>query len=95
MMEYENTKSSALPNLVGDAACIDRPYLARIADAADELERIGSYIEDFIDRFRGGDLATQKVGPTPVPSGHFGQLERLQDNIVRVDKLARELQTIG
>jgi hypothetical protein len=83
-------------NTLGQTACEDRPYLARIADAADELDRIAGYIENFIDRCRGGGGSGAKLGaPTAVPSGHFGQLERLQDNLGRVDKLARELQTIG
>lgn len=73
----------------------DRPYLARISDIADEAERIAGYIENFIDRCRSGGALTGKTGPTPVPSGHFGQLDRLQDNLARIDKLARELQTIG
>ncbi len=73
----------------------DRPYLARISDAADELDLIAGYIQSFIDRCRGGGDSAKTGGPTPVPSGHFGQLDRLQDNLGRVDKLARELQTIG
>lgn len=75
----------------------DRPYLARIEDAADELDRIAGYIQDFIDRCRGCALSQSAASGTlsPVPSGHFGQLDRLQDNLARVDKLARELQTIG
>ena len=86
--------------VLGQVACAaepapDRPYLARISDAADELDRIAGYIQNFIDRCRGGGAATGNAGPTPVPSGHLGQLDRLQDNLARVDKLARELQTIG
>jgi hypothetical protein len=72
----------------------DRPYLARIGDIADEAYIIGNYIQDFIDRCRGGGQASEKIGG-PVPSGHLGNLDRLQENIGRVDRLARELQTIG
>ena len=74
----------------------DRPYLARIGDLADEAARIATYLDGFIARCRGGISGDAKAGgPTPVPSGHFGQLDRLQDNLGRLDKLARELQTIG
>ena len=95
MMEYGILAQSAgfQPECVPD-----RPYLARIGDAADELERIAGYIQNFVDRCRGCGGNTLSDGSTkiaPVPSGHFGQLDRLQDNLARVDKLARELQTIG
>jgi len=75
----------------------DRPYLARLGDVADQLDQIGNYIEQFIDRCRGGGRLTDgaKAGPVPVPSGYLGQLDRLSANLERVDKLARELQTIG
>ena len=73
----------------------DRPYLARIGESADELDRIAGYIQSFIDRCRGTALGDCAPKVSPVPSGHFGQLDRLQDNLARVDKLARELQTIG
>jgi hypothetical protein len=74
----------------------DRPYLARLGEVADELDRIGNYIECFIDRCRGGGRTEGSKGAVaPVPSGHLGQLERLTDNLSRVDKLARELQVIG
>lgn len=90
--------------MYGDVSCVanealhpDRPYLARIGDAADELERIAGYIQNFIERCRGGGatLADGAAKIAPITSGHFGQLDRLQDNLARVDKLARELQTIG
>jgi hypothetical protein len=73
----------------------DRPYLARISELADETNRIAGYLQAFIDRCRGGGNIEGKTGPTPVPSGHLGNLDRLTENLSRVDKLARQLQTIG
>jgi hypothetical protein len=75
----------------------DRPYLARLGEVADQLDQIGNYIEQFIDRCRGGGRVegAKAGGPVPVPSGYLGQLERLTENLGRVDKLARELQVIG
>jgi hypothetical protein len=76
--------------------CPDRPYLARLGDVADELERVGDYLQAFIDRCRGAQASTAASSAlNSVPSGHFGQLDRVQTNLGRVDALARELQTIG
>jgi hypothetical protein len=72
----------------------EQPPFARISDYADELGRIAGYIQDFLDRCRGTDNGA-KAMPTPVPSGHVGQLDRLGDNLHRVDCLARELQRLG
>jgi hypothetical protein len=61
---------------------------------ADEAERSAHLIAEFIDRFRGhGGNAGNAV--TPVPCGHFGQLDRLRNALVTIDQLARELGTIG
>jgi hypothetical protein len=81
----------------GDAApnVSDRPYLARISELADEANRIAGYLQAFIDRCRGGGTGEGKCGPVPVPSGHLGNIDRLTESLGRVDKLARELQTIG
>lgn len=90
-MEYAS--NSTVP--AGDTCVPDRPYLARISDYADEADRIADYIQMFIDRCRGGGNTAAANGPSPVPSGHLANLDRLQDNLARVDKLARELQSIG
>jgi hypothetical protein len=74
-------------------ATSDRPPLDRISDYADDLERIAGYISDFLARCRGCEAANDKLAP--VPSGHIGQLDRLADELHRVDCLAHELQTIG
>lgn len=73
----------------------DRPPLARLGDIANDVCRVGGYIEDFISRFRGSEPTTGANKPEQVPCGHLGELERLTDAIHRVDCLARELQTIG
>jgi len=74
----------------------DRPYLGRISDMADEAERIGNYIEQFIDRCRGGaSIVRSDTSTVPVSTGHLANLDRLTENLGRIDKLARELQTIG
>lgn len=57
--------------------------------------RIGDLIESFIARFRGEGRAGENAALTPVPSGHAGQLHRLESNLARAEELARELRSIG
>lgn len=77
-----------------ECASDTRP-LDTIAHLADEAERAARFINDFIDRFRGGGNVKVASGPTPVPSGHFGQLDRLRSNLSAIDAAARELNSIG
>lgn len=78
----------------------DRP-LDNVPYVAEEAEATAVLIRDFISRFRhgpqapsGGVLASG-AKLTPVPSGHVGQLTRLRDAVAELNKLARELGTIG
>jgi hypothetical protein len=87
---YENEIAFAV-----DRRADDRPYLAHLGELADEAALVASYIQDFIARCRGSQAGEAKTGPMPVPSGHLGNLERLTENMARLDKLARELQSIG
>lgn len=75
----------------------DRPYLARLADIEEQLGRSADLIEQFIARCRGGGVQTISgpAGATPVASGHFAQIERIVEQMTRIDKLARELGSIG
>jgi hypothetical protein len=73
----------------------DTRPLETIQNLADEAERSAHLIREFINRFRGSGEPKGVGGPTPVPSGHFGQLDRLGNALVSVDQLARELGTIG
>ncbi len=75
-------------------ACTDSTPLDSLAVLTEETERSAHFIQEFIDRFRGS--GSDKVGgPTPVPSGHMGQIARLREAVSSVDKLARELRSIG
>ncbi|MES2752780.1 MAG: hypothetical protein V4661_15535 [Pseudomonadota bacterium] len=80
--------------IAGQADAADRPYFAQFGDLADEAERTAEAIESFIDRCRGSGGA-KSASVSPVPSGHFGQLDRLKYALAEANKLARELQTIG
>ena len=77
----------------------DSTPLDSISGIADEAERCAGYIEAFITRFHHGGVsqvvAAKAAQLTPLPSGHAGQIQRLRDAVASVDKLARELQTIG
>jgi hypothetical protein len=73
----------------------DRIPLERIGEYADELGRVAGYISDFIARCRGPQPEPENSKLSSVPSGHLGQIDRLGDQLHRVDCLARELQTIG
>lgn len=81
------------------SACTDSPE--RALDAlclhANSAERICERIEEFIDRCRGHEPAMNAKSATlaQVPSGHFGQLERLSVALDRAENLARELANIG
>jgi hypothetical protein len=78
------------------AECDTKP-LEGLASIAEEAERAATLIDAFITRFRhgSGPIGTGTTQIKPVPSGHAGQLERLRDAVFTVDKLARELGTIG
>lgn len=73
--------------------------LDSIGAIAEEAERAGTYISAFIARFRHGKIPEAAPGSIgqlkPVPSGHAGQIDRLRDAIATIDRVARELQTIG
>jgi hypothetical protein len=74
----------------------DVPYLDRVVAIAEEAERSATLIEGFIARCRGGGIMSGASAATaPMPSGHFAQLNRLRDAVSEIDKLARELGTIG
>ena len=90
MMDYAHT---------GDAVCADTKPLETIGAIADDAERAATYIAAFITRFRHGNMPSVAGANTtqlkPVPSGHHGQIERLRDAVFEIDKLARELGSIG
>ena len=89
MMEYA-TDAKYAPD------CEAKP-LEAIPQIADEAERAATLISAFIVRFRHGH-AGEAAKPTqlaPVPSGHAGQIDRLRNAVFEIDKLARELGTIG
>jgi hypothetical protein len=76
----------------------DMKPLETIANIAEEAERAGTLISAFITRFRHGSLPepnSGRDGIKPVPSGHAGQLTRLRDAVATVEKLARDLGTLG
>jgi hypothetical protein len=78
------------------AECDTKP-LETISAIADDAERTATLISAFITRFRHGHVPTtpEKTQPQPVPSGHAGQLTRLRDAVFNLDKLARDLNTLG
>lgn len=80
---------SAGSHLIGDTRPLDT-----IATLADEAERSVHLITEFIDRFAGHGRAGS-AAVAPVPSGHSGQIDRLRAALNDIDKLARELGTIG
>ena len=80
-------------------ACTENRPLENLSSIADEAERTATLISAFITRFRHGNPAPASGGDKamlkPVPSGHHGQIERLRDAVSQLDKLARDLNTLG
>jgi hypothetical protein len=74
---------------------LDRPYFSRLSDIEGELARSADLIEEFIARCRGGGMAGNTKSPVPAASGHFAALDRVIEQMTRIDKLSRELGTIG
>lgn len=94
-MEYQENAVYAA-NALAAGQVVDRPYLARISDLADEAAKTGDLIELFIDRCRGGGRnESTKQATAPHPTGHLAQLDRLNQNLARVTQLACELSSIG
>jgi hypothetical protein len=74
----------------------ERPYLARLMDIENQLAQSADLIEEFIARCRGGGVLNKVAGSAaPVATGHFAQIERVVEQMTRIDKMARELGTIG
>ena len=99
MIDYEKNTNAAMgrslsQGALAESGLIDRPYLAMIENLADDAERSSALIEQFIGRCRGSQ-ATGGDKPQLVPSGHFGQLDRLSGAIGQLSNLARELRSIG
>lgn len=81
--------------LLQDCPALDRPYLARLSDIEGELSRSAALIEEFIARCRGGIIAGGAKSSVPSDSGHLATLDRITEQMTRIDKMARELGTIG
>lgn len=77
------------------AAAVDRPILASIGDAADTAGKVANMVQAFIDRCRGGGSPAGATTGAPVPTGHFANLERLQENLKRLESLTGDLSEIG
>lgn len=76
--------------------CADEPYLARLDRIEEELSRSANLIENFIDRCRGGGNQIALNAPQPPKAtGHFATIERIVDQMARIDRASRELGTIG
>jgi hypothetical protein len=73
----------------------DLPYFARLPEIEENLTRSAERIEEFISRCRGGGMASTAKGEAPKASGHFAALERIVEQMERIDKLSRELSVIG
>ena len=69
-------------------------YLDRIGPMADQAEQIADRVERFIARCRGGS-AGKAEQTRPVASGHFGQLDRLNDALGALENLSHDLTAIG
>jgi hypothetical protein len=96
MMEYDKNAAYALAGAQSSNVALDRPYLTRIGELADEAAKTGDMIEQFIGRCRGGGAGdeTSRLS-APMPTGHLAQLDRLSQNLARVTQLACELNAIG
>ncbi len=72
----------------------DTRALETLCILAEEAEKAAEQIASFIYRFTGhGGAESSDIAP--VPSGHSGQIDRLRKALAEIDKLARELGTIG
>lgn len=78
----------------GESACADVRPLENINAMADEVSVCADRLTSVLARFQGGGLDGAKAGPSPVPSGYLGQMDRLRGQIALVDKLTSELASI-
>jgi hypothetical protein len=83
------------PRAVYDQPECEIKPLESIANIAEDAERSATLIEAFLTRFRHGQGGEKTSQVTPVPAGHRGQIERLRNAVCEIEKLARELGTIG
>lgn len=89
-------QTQAINPYYGGECAADRPYLARLTDIEIQLSQSADLMDEFVARCRGGGTnLSAKVSDAPVASGHFNTLERIVEQMTRIDKLARELGTIG
>lgn len=92
-MDYETRARS---QTLAEQPDLERPYLARLGSIEAELANCADHIEEFIARFRGGGFGATQDGPTaPVASGHAATIDRIVEQMTRIDKASRELSTIG
>jgi hypothetical protein len=82
--------------VAGKPECETKP-LETVASIAEDAERAATLISAFIVRFRHGNSgdASKAAQLAPVPSGHAGQIDRLRAAVFEIDRLARELGTLG
>lgn len=62
---------------------------------ANRAEQQADHIERFIARFRGHPMGSDAARPVPVPSGHEGQIARLNEQLNRIESLTDSLASIG
>ncbi len=93
-MSYHGGTPTIAESPVANYGRGDTRALETLSTLADEAERSAELIAAFIGRFAGhGGNGAAMVAP--VPSGHSGQIDRLREALASIDKLARELGTIG
>lgn len=69
--------------------------LTQIEYMATRADQTADAIERFIARFRGLPCGPENGRPIAVPSGHEGQISRLNEQLSRIESLASTLSEIG
>lgn len=82
-------------NLTAQPDQPDRP-LDRLGVAADRLGKLGYLVEEYLDRFHPTPKAADTTGiKTGNGGGHMGNINRLFDNIDRLESAIHQLSSIG
>lgn len=77
------------------AAQRDTRALEQIEYMANRAEALAVKLAEFLARFHGHPPSEEKRGPSPVPAGHRGQLERLNSLIYEIERLTNDINDIG
>lgn len=69
--------------------------LDRVAVAGERLVNYNNCLQAFVDRYHGNPPGAEKTGVQGIPAGHVGQIAKLEDELMRLDKIVAEIQAIG